>query len=291
MAHRRVLSIDTTHREYIGNLETRNALSDPTDRALDPFLILGHHGPQMFGPDNAGMPFTDHPHRGFETVTFILEGDLVHTDSSGHRRTVAKGGVQWMTAGAGVVHNEQVPPAFFRSGGLLEIIQLWVNLPSRLKTTPPRYIGVQAEGIPAVPVAENDGRLHLVSGEYMGVQGPIRSLTDVFMSRVDLDAGGRTELPAPRGRTVLFYVVRGGVNIDGRAAKGGDLVRLADDGDAVGMEATADATVLFAHADPIGEPVVAHGPFVMNTEAEIRQAFHDYHAGLYGKPPSVKEIG
>ncbi|MGH8162542.1 MAG: pirin family protein, partial [Gammaproteobacteria bacterium] len=239
--------------------------------------------------DNRGMPFEDHPHRGFETVTFVLEGDLVHTDSSGHRRTVTKGGVQWMTAGAGVVHNEQVPPAFFRTGGLLEIIQLWVNLPARLKTTPPRYIGVQAEGIPSLPLM-GGGKLHLVSGEYAGVAGPIRSLTDVFMSRVDLAVGGRAELSAPRGRTVLLYVIRGELAIAGHAANGGDLIRLADNGDTVGIEASSDAVVLFAHADPIGEPVVAHGPFVMNTEAEIKQSFHDYRTGLYGTPPVIEEI-
>ncbi len=289
MTNRSVLSIRITPREYIGDLETRNALSNPTDRAYDPFLILGHHGPQVFGPDNRGMPFEDHPHRGFETVTFVLEGDLVHTDSSGHRRTVTKGGVQWMTAGAGVVHNEQVPPAFFRTGGLLEIIQLWVNLPARLKTTPPRYIGVQAEGIPSLPLM-GGGKLHLVSGEYAGVAGPIRSLTDVFMSRVDLAVGGRAELSAPRGRTVLLYVIRGELAIAGHAANGGDLIRLADNGDTVGIEASSDAVVLFAHADPIGEPVVAHGPFVMNTEAEIKQSFHDYRTGLYGTPPVIEEI-
>ncbi|MGH8127694.1 MAG: pirin family protein [Gammaproteobacteria bacterium] len=289
MTNRSVLSIRITPREYIGDLETRNALSNPTDRAYDPFLILGHHGPQVFGPDNRGMPFEDHPHRGFETVTFVLEGDLVHTDSSGHRRTVTKGGVQWMTAGAGVVHNEQVPPAFFRTGGLLEIIQLWVNLPARLKTTPAAYIGVQAEGIPSVPL-EGGGKLHLVSGEYASVAGPIRSLTGVFMSWADLVAGRQAALPAPHGRTVLLYVVHGEVTVSGQAAKGGDLIRVGNDGDMVDLKATCDATVLFAHADPIGEPVVARGPFVMNSEAEISEAFHDYHAGLYENPPSIEEI-
>ncbi len=288
MTSRSVLSIRTAQREYIGELETRNALTDPTDRTNDPFLILGHHGPQVFGPNNHGMPFEDHPHRGFETVTFILEGDLVHTDSGGHRRTVTRGGVQWMTAGAGVVHNEQVTPAFLRTGGLLEIIQLWVNLPARLKGMPPKYIGVQADGIPSVPLG--GGKLHLVSGEYAGVIGPIHSLTGVFMSWADLPADERTVLPAPRGRTVLLYVMRGEVLVGGNAAKGGDLVRLSDDGDAVTLEASSDATVLFAHADPIGEPIAAHGPFVMNTEAEIKQAFRDYRAGLYGKPPAIEEI-
>lgn len=291
MTNRSVISLRSTQREYIGDLETRNVLSDPNDRTYDPFLVLGHHGPQVFGPNNHGMPFEDHPHRGFETVTFILEGDLVHTDSSGQRRSVTKGGVQWMTAGAGVVHNEQVPPAFFRSGGLLEIIQLWVNLPARLKTRPAAYIGVQAGNIPSVPLPDRAGALHLVSGEHAGTIGPIRSLTNIFMSWVELAAGHRAVLPAPRTRTVLLYVMHGRVNLGEHAAQSGDLVRLADDGDTVEIEATGDARFLFAHADPINEPVVAHGPFVMNTEEQIKQAYRDYRAGLYGEPPSIVEVG
>lgn len=290
MTNRSVLSIRTARREHIGDLETRNALGEPIDPAYDPFLILGHHGAQLLKPNNQGMPFSDHPHRGFETVTFILEGSLVHTDSGGHRRTVNKGGVQWMTAGAGVVHNEQVPPEFFQTGGWLEVIQLWVNLPSRLKMTPAAYIGVQAEGVPSVAIERGAGELHLVSGEYAGVAGPIRSMTDVFMSWADLAEGSQTKLPAPRGRTILLYVARGDVAVGGRSAKGGDLVPFADDGDAIEIETSLGAVVLYGHADPIREPVVSRGPFVMNTDAEINQAYSDFRAGLFGKPPTVAEI-
>lgn len=291
MTQRSVLAVHTADGEHIRDLETRNPLSEPMDRSLDPFLVLGHHGPQVFGPNNDGMPFSDHPHRGFETVTFILEGALVHTDSGGRRRVVEKGGVQWMTAGAGVVHNEQVPPAFRRNGGLLEILQLWINLPARLKTAPPSYVGVQADGIISTPLDGGRGTLHLAAGRYGGATGPIESLTDVFMSWVDLDAGTRARLPAPRGRTILLYVVRGEVAIAGRSATGGDLVKLADDGDAVEITAFSSAVLLFAHADPIGEAVVSRGPFVMNTEAEVDQAYRDYRAGTFGQPPAVTDIG
>ena len=280
MTQRNVLAVHTAHGEYIGDLETRNPLSEPI-RDFDPFLILGHHGPQVFGPNNHGMPFSDHPHRGFETVTFIREGAVVHTDSSGHRRTVNEGGVQWMTAGAGVVHNEQVPPAFLHEGGLLEVLQLWVNLPARLKSTPPCYVGVQADGIVASPLDGGRGTLHLVAGHYGGATGPIKSLTGVFMSWVDLAAGARARLPAPRGRTILLYVIDGEISIAGHTATGGDLFKFADDGDAIEVTTSSDAVFLFAHADPIGEPVVAHGPFVMNTEDEIAQAFRDYRNGLF----------
>lgn len=289
MTQRSVLDIHTARREHIGDMETRNPLSEPI-RSFDPFLILGHHGPQVFGPHNDGMPFSDHPHRGFETVTFVLEGAVVHTDSGGHRRVVNKGGVQWMTAGAGVVHNEQVPPSFLEGGGLLEVIQLWINLPARLKTAAPAYVGVQADAIVSRPLEGDGGMLHLVSGRYGETTGPIQSLTGVFMSWVDLTAGARVHLPAPSGRTILLYVIRGNVRIAGRTVTGGDLVKFADDGDAIDVAASSDAALLFAHADPIDEPVAARGPFVMNTEEEVEQAFRDYRAGALRSTMNAAEI-
>ncbi|HET8552641.1 MAG TPA: pirin family protein [Gammaproteobacteria bacterium] len=289
MRERSVLAVRTAHGELLGDMETRNPLSEP-NRDFDPFLILGHHGPQVFGPDNNGMPFDDHPHRGFETVTFVLEGAVVHTDSGGHSRVVKKGGVQWMTAGAGMVHNEQVTPAFLQEGGLLEVLQLWVNLPARLKTTPPSYVGVQANGIVSSPIAGGGGTLHLVSGSYGRATGPIKSLTDVFMSWVDLAAGARVRLPAPHGRTILLYMIRGDVSIAGRTATGGDLIKFADDGDTIDVMASSDAVFLFAHAEPIGEPVAARGPFVMNTEEEVVQAFRDYRNGAFEANVPATEI-
>ncbi|MFS0772714.1 pirin family protein [Sphingomonas sp. 1P08PE] len=290
MPTRNVLFIRSTRPEHIGALETRNALAPPADPDFDPFLILGHHGPQLFGPGNGGMPFDDHPHRGFETVTFVLDGALVHTDSGGNRQTIQAGGVQWMTAGAGVVHNEQVPPAFKETGGMLEILQLWINLPSHLKMTAPTYIGVQADAIPAVAMDAGAGTLHLVSGVHGDARGPITSLTGVFLSWLDLRADGRTFLPAPSGRTALLYVIRGDVAIGGRAATGGDLVRIDDAGDRVEIAAASDAVVLFGHADPIRQPVAWRGPFVMNSDAEIDRAFREFREGAFGKPPAIVEI-
>lgn len=290
MTLREVLAVKRARREKSGGLETRVALSDPTDPTFDPFLILGHHGPQFFSPGNSGMPFADHPHRGFETVTFVLEGSVVHTDSSGNRNIVGKGGVQWMTAGAGVVHSEQVPPEFLRDGGLLEVIQMWVNLPARLKMTPAAYTGVQAEAIPSVAL-ETGSTMHLVAGEYGAVTGPISSITGVFMSWIDIATGARTLLPAPTGRTVLLYVMRGDVSIGARTSSGGDLVQFAADGDTIALTADTDAAFLFAHADPIGEPVVSGGLFIMNTKDEVDQAHRDHRAGRFGAPPAVPEIG
>src|SRR5690606_20160867 len=161
---RTVAKIHPAHRDDIADLVTRRPLPGPDIAQVDPFLFLNHHGPQVYPPGNRGLPFGPHPHRGFETVTFILEGNLAHYDSGGHASVIEAGGVQWMTAGSGLVHAEVSPPGFKQGGGALEILQLWVNLPARLKMTEPRYSGVQKEAIPAVPLPGGPGELALVSG-------------------------------------------------------------------------------------------------------------------------------
>lgn len=287
---RPVIGAHAAMRDDIGDLVTRRPVPGPGLEQVDPFLFLNHHGPHVYAPDNAGLPFGPHPHRGFETVTFILSGSLAHHDTGGHQSVIGAGGVQWMTAGSGLIHAEVSPPAFKRTGGPLEILQLWVNLPSRLKMTEPRYTGVQADAIPALPLAGGAGTLHLVSGAFGGQDGPIRSLTGVFMSTVTLLAGAAVELPAPAGRAVLLYVVAGRVRVAGQAVEPWTLTTLGD-GDQVRVEAEADATLLFGHADPIGEPVVAHGPFVMNTREEIMAANRDYRAGLFDRSGRLLDVG
>jgi redox-sensitive bicupin YhaK (pirin superfamily) len=289
---RTVAGIHPAQRDDIADLVTRRPVPGPGLPQVDPFLFLNHHGPQTYAPGNNGLPFGPHPHRGFETVTFILEGTLAHYDSGGHESVIEAGGVQWMTAGSGLVHAEVSPPEFKRDGGPLEILQLWVNLPSRLKMTEPRYSGIQNEAIPRVPLPNGAGELALVSGTFGGSEGPIHPLTGVFMSVVHLATGGKAELPAPRGRSVFLYVARGGVSVAGVAVERWNLVRLNDDGDTVSMEAGADgAVLLFGHAEPIGERVVAHGPFVMNSEAEIHQAIADYQAGKFNGTGKLVEVG
>ena len=282
MPNRTVKAMHAAARDDIGDLVTRRPLPGPGLPQLDPFLFLNHHGPQAYPPGNRGLPFGPHPHRGFETVTFILDGSLAHHDSGGHASIIAAGGVQWMTAGSGLVHAEVSPEAFMRSGGALEILQLWLNLPARLKMTPPTYTGLQRDDIPALPRDEGRVTVHLIAGDIEGEAGPFRSLTGVFMSSLDFAAGGRVELPAPAGRSVFLYVVRGDFRIAGAASGAFRLVELNADGDAVEIEAATGGTILFGHADPIGEPVVAHGPFVMNTREEIQQAIRDYQAGRFG---------
>jgi hypothetical protein len=280
MTTRTIARLHGAYRDDIGDLTTRRPLPGPAIGQLDPFLFLNHHGPQVYRPGNRGLPFGPHPHRGFETVTFILEGQLSHLDSGGHESVIDAGGVQWMTAGSGLVHAELSPEAFRRSGGPLEILQLWVNLPSRLKMTPPRYTGLQA---PDIPKVEKDGAtIELISGEIDGVTGPIHSLTGVAMSVVRLDAGAAVSLPIPAGRAVFLYVVRGAIAIGDRRAEAFNLVELTD-GEGLDLASPDGAVLLLGHADPIGEPVVSHGPFVMTTREEIIQAIQDYQAGKFGE--------
>lgn len=269
-------------RDDIADLITRRPLPSPYIDQLDPFLFLNHHGPQDYPLGNHGLPFGPHPHRGFETVTFILDGDIAHRDSGGHESVIKAGGVQWMTAGRGLVHEEVSSDEFKRHGGPLEVLQLWVNLPSKLKMTQPGYVGLQREQIPEFAADGGKVQIALVAGSWDGHAGPIRSLTDVHMMTVRFMPGGRVQLPAPAGRNVFLYVVRGELEIQGVRAGQHHLVQLSDEGEIVESESVTEAVILFGHADPIAEPVVAHGPFVMNTREEIMQAIRDYQTGKFG---------
>lgn len=281
MPAKTVVAQHASHRDDIGDLVTRRPLPGPGVEQIDPFLFLNHHGPQTYPRGNAGLPFGPHPHRGFETVTFILEGELAHRDSAGHESVIRQGGVQWMTAGSGLIHAEVSPDAFKQAGGPLELLQLWVNLPSRLKMTKPRYFGVQKAEIPAITANQGKATVNLISGTWGGQSGPIPSLTGVFMTTVQMKAGGRVGFGSLGGRNVFLYVVRGHVQVNGKAAANWRLVQLDLTGDMVEIVAADDALLVFGHAEPIGEPMVSHGPFVMNTPEEIQDAIRDYQSGLF----------
>jgi quercetin 2,3-dioxygenase len=284
MTARSVQKLHPAGRDDIGDLVTRRPLPSGELDQIDPFLFLNHHGPQIYPPGNRGLPFGPHPHRGFETVTFIIEGSLAHADSGGHESVIDDGGVQWMTAGSGIEHSEISPVEFLRDGGPLEILQLWINLPARLKMTEPRYVGLQKPEIPSI--GERDGvRVSLIAGEMGGTKGAVESLTGHFLATVEVRSGATAVLPAPRGRSVFLYVVRGEVRAGTAIAPPFHLVEMTDDGDAVEIAAQADSLLIFGHAEPIGERVVAHGPFVMNSREEIMQAMRDYEAGLFSRRP------
>ncbi|NHZ66828.1 pirin family protein [Massilia genomosp. 1] len=260
---------------------TQRPLPGPYAEQIDPFLFLNHHGPQHYPPGNRGLPFGPHPHRGFDTVTFIIDGSLMHKDSAGHESVIGAGGVQWMTAGSGIVHAEVSPPAFREQGGQLEILQLWINLPGRLKMTAPAYTGLQRGDIPTLQLDGGKVDLHLIAGAWDGSAGPLPSLTGVFMSTVEMRAGGQLHVPDLRARNVFLYVVRGAVEVNGDRAEAFHLAELSEEGVALTITAETDALLIFGHATPLNEPVVSHGPFVMNTKEEIQVAIADFEAGRF----------
>jgi len=266
----------------IADLVTYRAIPTPSVEYLDPFLFLNHHGPQVYRANNRGLPFGPHPHRGFETVTFILEGDILHKDSSGHESVIKAGGIQWMTAGSGLIHAEVSSNEFKKTGGPLEILQLWVNLPAKYKMTAPRYIGLQANEIPEVELATGVVA-HAVSGEWGRTAGAVQPLADVALAWLDFSEGAAVTLPIAASRSIFCYVVRGSVRVNGTEAFARELVEFNYDGDELAIEALTNSVLLLGHAEPFGEPVVSAGPFVMNTEAEIEQAYTDYQQGKFGR--------
>ncbi|MEZ0538058.1 pirin family protein [Fibrella arboris] len=278
---RTIKKIHQAEYRPIADLITYSPLPSRQLQQIDPFLFLNHHGYQEYRPNNHGLPFGPHPHRGMETVTFIVEGDIMHKDSHGYKSVISAGGVQWMTAGRGLIHAETSSDTFKQEGGPLEILQLWVNLPARLKMTEPAYSGLQKEAIPAIAVNDNV-TVNLVSGTWDGQKGAFGTLSDVFLSTVAIKAGGTVSLPVATERNCLFYVIRGGVTVNGQTVKHRELAEFNHDGDTLDVTATTDSLLLVGHAVPFNEPVVARGPFVMNTDQQIMEAYQDYQAGTFG---------
>lgn len=279
MPFRSVKQVHSAVRDDIADLVTRRALPTSSIGIVDPFLFLNHHGPQVYPRNNLGLPFGPHPHRGFETVTFILEGDLAHEDSGGHSSVIKAGGVQWMTAGRGLVHSEISSKEFLAAGGPLEILQLWVNLPARLKMTEPRYRGLQAPQIPTV--VRDAVRAHVVSGSFGGTTGPFEPLYDLRLVRLEWERAGEWRIDIARERNVFFYVIRGDARVNEREVSYFHLAEFAADGETIHVSATEGTQILLGDTFPFGEPVVSYGPFVMNTKEEIRQAMLDYERGLF----------
>lgn len=277
-----VLGLHDAVYEPIADLSTWRPMPTQGLSHLDPFLFLNHHGPQEYGPHNRGLPFGPHPHRGFETLTFVLQGDIVHRDSVTGESRITAGGIQWMTAGRGLIHAEVSSETFKQQGGTEEVLQLWMNLPARLKMVDPQYTGLQREAIPALSLDAGRVTLNLISGQYGDARGPIDSLTGLFTSTVQVQSGGVLTDTLPPGSQVLLYVVKGAVRVNGAAAQTHQLVRLSEDGTDLRVEATAESQLIYCHGMPFREPIVAHGPFVMNSQEEIRAAILDYQAGKLG---------
>jgi quercetin 2,3-dioxygenase len=280
---RTIKKIHQAEYRPIGDLITYSPLPSRTLDQVDPFLFLNHHGPQHYPPKNNGLPFGPHPHRGMETVTFILEGDIMHKDTGGHESVIRAGGVQWMTAGKGLIHAEVSSNAFKENGGDMEILQLWLNLPARLKMTAPRYEGLQQEAIPHLAMLDGKVTLDLISGTWEDKKGAFETLTDVHLSTIRFKSGGEFNTRVPVDHNIFFYVIRGKLTVNNKLAEALQLVEFNNDAEEIRIVATTDSTVLFGHAAPFNEPVVAQGPFVMNTEEEIQKAYADYRQGKFGR--------
>lgn len=279
-------SIKTIHKaEYrpIADLETYSPMPTKDLQMIDPFLFLNHHGPQTYEPNNNGLPFGPHPHRGMETVTFILAGDIAHKDSGGNESVIYSGGVQWMTAGSGLIHAEISSEDFRKFGGDLEILQLWVNLPAKLKMTEPAYRGLQQDDIPTVAFDEGKINARVVSGEFKGTKGAFNTLTDIHLVTINFKETGTLNLDIPKEHNIFFYLIKGELKVNRQTVRALHLVEFENDNSTLEIEAMADSTVLFGHAAPFNEPVVARGPFVMNTMQEINQAYDDFQAGKLGR--------
>jgi redox-sensitive bicupin YhaK (pirin superfamily) len=254
---------------------------------FDPFLLLDEMGPMDVAPGEAkGAP--DHPHRGFETVTYILSGEMEHKDSRGHAGRLSAGDVQWMTAGAGVVHSEMPSQAFLRNGGRMHGFQLWVNLPQRDKMMKPRYQEIPSAQIPKTTSADGLVSVSVIAGEALGQKAVIETRTPIIYLHYRLEPGGVVTQQVPRDYNAFVYVVEGAglFGSEGERGADGQMVMFAPDGDEVRIENSADAKealeVLLIAGLPFNEPIARYGPFVMNTEAEIRQAFEDYSQGRMG---------
>ncbi len=253
-------------------------------KALSPFLLLDYARPYEFTPAAKPRGVGQHPHRGFETVTIVYAGEVAHKDSTGNGGVIGPGNVQWMTAGAGILHEEFHSPAFTKAGGTLEMVQLWVNLPAKGKMTPPGYQGITDAQIPSVSLPDGVGLVRVIAGHFGNATGPARTFSPMNVWDIRLSAGAATPFTLPEGWTASIVVLHGTVQVNGQeVAREADLVTLTSSGTEVLLEANSDAVVLLLSGEPIDEPIVGYGPFVMNTEEEIRQAMRDFQSGNFGQ--------
>ena len=247
-----------------------------------PFLLLDYAAPTSFTPTTARRGVGSHPHRGFETVTIVYDGEVEHRDSTGAGGIIGAGDVQWMTAGGGIIHEEFHSSAYAASGGPFEMVQLWVNLPASQKMTPARYQAILDAQIPAVALPGGAGRVRVIAGSFDGRQGPAHSFTPMNVLDMRLAAGHRLQLAQPEGWSTLVVVLAGTVQInDGTTLGAAEMASLSTQGTQLTLAAQEDAKLLLLAGEPIAEPVVGYGPFVMNSEQQIAQAIDDFNRGHF----------
>jgi quercetin 2,3-dioxygenase len=256
---------------------------DELGRELSPFLLFDYAGPHQFDPASRPRGVGPHPHRGFETVTIVYDGEVVHGDSTGQGGIIGPGDAQWMTAGVGVLHQEFHSPEFTRTGGLFQVVQLWVNLPAALKLTPPRYQAIEAAQMPVVALAGGAGRVRVIAGSFAGHVGPASTFTPVNVWDLILMNETRVAIDAPEGHTTVIVILSGRLAFQGGAEiRDAEAALLSRAGEGAALAAAAPTRALVLTGAPIEEPIVGRGPFVMNSESQVRQAFMDFGGGRFG---------
>jgi hypothetical protein len=251
-------------------------------KQMSPFLMLDYAGPADFPPTTDRKGVGSHPHRGFETVTIVYEGEVAHKDSTGQGGTIGPGDVQWMTAGSGILHEEFHSEDFAQSGGTLEMVQLWVNLPAKLKMTKPAYQAILNKQIPTIELKNDAGQARIIAGEFDGHEGPAHTFTPMNVIDLKLKKGS-TSIPVSEGWNTSLVVLKGAVEAgEGAVAKDAQMLMFSNQGQDIEVNVLEDSIALLLSGEPINEPIVGYGPFVMNTKEEIAQAMQDFNSGSFG---------
>ena len=270
---------------WVGNgFHVSNYFPSQTDfeKRMSPFFLLDYHKPEEYEPTTRRRGVGTHPHRGFETVTVAYQGSIAHKDSAGNGGVIRPGEVQWMTAGSGILHNEYHDESFGKAGGVMHMIQIWVNLPRKHKMAAPKYQGLERRTIPEAKLA-GGGVARVISGAFEDTKGPASTFTPAHMLDLRLQPGATVRLPTPKDYNTALLVLQGRVKANGSpAATAGEFILFKNDGDEVFVESLTDSIVMFLSGAPIEEPLVHYGPFVMNSADEINQAIEHFNAGKFG---------
>ncbi|MCR9102907.1 MAG: pirin family protein [bacterium] len=283
MKYRSVAAILPSESIEMGQTLVKQPLPTVRVERIDPFLLLHHFGPYEVTPPFDPLDVGPHPHRGFEPVTFLYQGELRHKDSRGNEGILYSGDVQWMTAGRGIIHSERASRDFLEQGGILEGIQLWINLPRKDKMVQPDYQNIKSADIPTIEVDGAKVRVKVVAGHYNKTRGPARTRTELMALQVSLAKTGFVQIPLPPGYNVFVYIVNGKVQLnDNWAYEKEHLIQFRLDGAGIALRAEADSEVLLLSGLPINEPVAQWGPYVMNTQTEVMEAMRDYQMGKMG---------
>ena len=278
--------ISPKEKHWVGNgfhVSTIFSMHSEEVESISPFLMMDHAAPKYFPPTRKKLGVGEHPHRGFETVTFAIKGEVEHRDSGGGGGTITTGGVQWMTAGSGVVHDEFHSRNFSQKGGDFEMIQLWVNLPSKFKMISPRYQSLEEADFPVLDGANQGITVKVIAGSFGTVKSPVKTFSPINMYELNGPANAKLEIPLAEGSNTLVFQLSGRSSIEEKLLNKGNLAILSRLGNSLNLELEEESKVMILNGEPLGEPVAAHGPFVMNTRQELIEAFRDFQEGKMGQ--------